>query len=505
MRDNRRDFESAPTVLSYKQLNEKGDFDRRINERGDFGMEYNPPRRKKSKSGMKWAIGITAVLLLAGGAGLGIYLYLSSKSTPSTSKSSATSADVQAASGAPSVTTATRTSMLSTTRDTRTTTTTRPVPTPSTSPAVLPPTGKFWWGMTVDNSTELPIQEWTLNGKGGVKPMLGQIFILLSNYNFTNPVDLADYFMRFFGGMPDNGVLMFTVQPEKGITPELAPDSVIQDLANAFRELNIRGHPVLVRTAHEMNDLRFASFFTKGGWYPWGRVPFTFQDYWIRFTTIIRATAPLTSMVWSPTISDQYPYDQRNLPTPGSAEMALLDTNSNGLLDAGDDPYAGFWPGDEWVDWVGGSIYYYGESFPYVDNFVPPTDWITRTLTGKSATTGLQRGPSFYDVYCVQKKKPFIYSETAVYHWPNGTGATSIEQKQGFWRSALNRTALAAFPMVRAVAWFEIAKIEEAWDNQFIDFSLGNDPGVLDAFLADVLPPGNAVSNIDPNSLQWGV
>ncbi|KXS13171.1 hypothetical protein M427DRAFT_100790, partial [Gonapodya prolifera JEL478] len=86
-----------------------------------------------------------------------------------------------------------------------------------------------------------------------------------------------------------------------------------------------------------------------GGWYPWGRVPTLYREFWIRFATIVRATAPITSLIWSPTISDSYPYDLRKVPANGSADMALLDTNGNGILDGEDDPYAAYWPGDEWV------------------------------------------------------------------------------------------------------------------------------------------------------------
>ncbi|KXS21821.1 glycoside hydrolase family 26 protein [Gonapodya prolifera JEL478] len=473
MRDQRRDFE-APTSRSYKHLR----------ERENSALSYEGSRRKR-RSHLRWAIGITIVLILAGGAGVGVYLFMTMRSGGTTS-----SGAVAANAGASMTVTKARAASGTST----TTTTTRPVPTPSTSPAVLPPTGKYWFGMTVTNSTEQPIQHWTLDGTGGVRPMLGHIFILLQPYNFTTPADLADYFMRFFGGIPSNGVLFFTVEPMNGISVDEAPDERIQELADAWRELNIRGYKVLVRLGHEMN----------GGWYPWGRLPSAFQDFWIRFATIVRATAPITSLVWSPTISDSYPYDQRKVPAAGSVDMALLDTNLNGELDGGDDPYAGYWPGDEWVDWVGGSIYYYGPSFPYNDNFVPDGMWLERTLTGKVTFTGVQRGPSFYDVYSAQKRKPFIFAETAVYHWPNGTGATELDQKQGFWRLALNRTTMARFPMIRGMAWFELAKNEEAWQNQFIDFAIGNDSTILNEFLNDVTPPGNAAANIDTTMFQWG-
>ena len=58
-------------------------------------------------------------------------------------------------------------------------------------------------------------------------------------------------------------------------------------------------------------------------------------------------------MVWTPYVGYDYPNIggvvnnlQNNIP-------ATLDTNGNGLLEPADDPYGPYYPGDEYVDWVG--------------------------------------------------------------------------------------------------------------------------------------------------------
>ncbi|KAJ3342462.1 hypothetical protein HDU93_002221 [Gonapodya sp. JEL0774] len=430
-----------------------------ILERSDVPKDHGSDSRVRRSVRWKWAIGGVLALVVVLGVVIGVVVTRSKNDSPSQS-SAAISGELSTLSAVATSRVTTASAFLITTQittqttqttSTRTsTTTTRTVPTPSTSPAVLPPPGKFWFGATVNNNTDITVGQWSLGGRGGVKLYLGHVYFYLQSYNFTTAPQLADYMLGFFGGMPLRSVLMFTVQPTNGISPEEAPDNQIQALADAWRELNIRGYRILVRTGHEMN----------GGWYPWGRA------YWIRFTTIVRATAPITSMVWSPTIGDTYPFDQRKVPAVGTDDMTLLDTNNNGQLDGGDDPYAPFYPGDEWVD--------YGPTFPYVDNFLPAGDWLDRIITGRVTLTGEQRGPSFYDVYCGQKNKPFVYSETAVFHWPNGQGVGELEEKQTFWRLMLNRTAVARFPMIRAVGWFEVAKIEEAWQNQFVDFTIGS-------------------------------
>lgn len=38
-----------------------------------------------------------------------------------------------------------------------------------------------------------------------------------------------------------------------------------------------------------------------------------------------------------------------------------MDTNSDGKVDMWDDMYTPFYPGDDWVDWVGMSIFHFGQ------------------------------------------------------------------------------------------------------------------------------------------------
>ena len=45
----------------------------------------------------------------------------------------------------------------------------------------------------------------------------------------------------------------------------------------------------------------------------------------------------------------------------GTAEWHALDTNGDGWVDMSDDPYGPFWPGADYVDWVGLDIYHMGQ------------------------------------------------------------------------------------------------------------------------------------------------
>jgi hypothetical protein len=38
-----------------------------------------------------------------------------------------------------------------------------------------------------------------------------------------------------------------------------------------------------------------------------------------------------------------------------------MDTNGDGAIDMYDDMYTPYYPGDDWVDWVGMSIFHFGQ------------------------------------------------------------------------------------------------------------------------------------------------
>ena len=81
-----------------------------------------------------------------------------------------------------------------------------------------------------------------------------------------------------------------------------------------------------------------------------------------------------SAMVWSPNIGTGYPYAGGS-PAPPEEVASLLDTNRNGVLDNGDDPYLPYYPGDQYVDWVGISLY----NLAYNDN--DPNKHQTRPVT----------------------------------------------------------------------------------------------------------------------------
>ncbi|KAI8918945.1 hypothetical protein BC831DRAFT_481580, partial [Entophlyctis helioformis] len=66
-----------------------------------------------------------------------------------------------------------------------------------------------------------------------------------------------------------------------------------------------------------------------------------------------------TAMVWSPASGYGYPFvGGQFAPLRNESRIAALDSNKDGRLDGNDDPYAAYYPGDAYVDWVGLSAFY---------------------------------------------------------------------------------------------------------------------------------------------------
>ncbi|KAJ3339835.1 hypothetical protein HDU93_007720 [Gonapodya sp. JEL0774] len=355
------------------------------------------------------------------------------------------------------------------------------------------------FGLTISDYLPPIMNNYT---EAGYKPRL--IHTYYDMVAGQDPQALAEKFLQDLAGIPSNGIAMISLQPFLGIGA--VTEDIMQTYAQAMALVNQWGYKVICAFAHEMN----------GAWYPWGRQPSAYREMFQNFSRIVKATAPATAMAWLPTVSNSYPFDQRRLPEINSTDWNLLDTNNNSQLDAGDDPYEPFWVnfaetvyyltryfrsgtdvGDDAVDWVGGTIYYYGPSYPYINNFIAPQDFIASALDGYRGTD------AFYSRYCGTRNKSLVWAETSIFHWPNGTGADILSQKQSWWRYMLGRSMRQRYPKMQALAWFEIVKVEETWGNQTIDFAISSNATVMNAFLraftTDLMSPqenSDAVNSI---------
>ena len=116
-----------------------------------------------------------------------------------------------------------------------------------------------------------------------------------------------------------------------------------------------------------------------------------------------------------------------------ASDVQYLDTNRDGRVAIGDDPYSPYYPGDEYVDWVGMSIYHYSNDYPYGSNDIPPPTKFADKMTGVLVSGGF----SIYEMFAGSGAggqpaslsaggKPFFCSET-------GATIFMAVQRNGNW------------------------------------------------------------------------
>jgi hypothetical protein len=188
-------------------------------------------------------------------------------------------------------------------------------------------------------------------------------------------------------------------------------------------------------------------------------------------------------MLWAPNQGAGYPYaGGRYEAKPGSPAARLLDTDGDGVLDAGDDPYAPYWPGDDYVDWVGMSLYHWGTAYPWGENEVPAAGTFAGMITG-SPPGGGDQAPDFYAGYAERYDKPLAIVESAAFYRPRGGGAKEATIKSTWLAELFSAEGRSRFPLLRLINWFEWRK-HEAEVDAIVDWRITADAGLRARFLA---------------------
>ncbi|KAJ3171468.1 hypothetical protein HDU88_007548 [Geranomyces variabilis] len=300
---------------------------------------------------------------------------------------------------------------------------------------------------------------------------------------------------------------------------QLEPQQVLDDFVALLQSYVSGGRRVLVRIASEMN----------GSWFPWGQRPTRYVAMWRRFHTAVRAKIPASqnsvAFLFSPSSGNGYPFPGgmynpftvnhngtlNSTTTTHPEDFKLLDTNGDGKLDSWDDAYSPYWPGAEYVDFVGLSLYFFGVTFPWVANAMPGDRMLLDAIEGRGgaeASVTIAR-QNFYATYAAPGgayNKPMMISETAAaFHislvdtpnqlLPAGPGALAM--KQAFWRQYVtNSTFLATHPQIKGVCLFEWDKDEE---DTYRDYRATQDAAILAAFKSDFFGGGNGSSSSGGN------
>lgn len=231
--------------------------------------------------------------------------------------------------------------------------------------------------------------------------------------------------------------------------------AVAQSIATDLARWNLQGVGIFVRFGQEMN----------GGWYPWAQQPVRYVAAFRLIASYVHRLAPGSVMVWSPNYGGGYPFaGEPYVAQPGTAAFQTLDTNHDGKLTMQDDPYGPYYPGDDAVDWVGLSLYHFGNRWPWGANDVPEPGKFVNQMTGSyDGDNGNDTAvPNFYAVWAVGHHKPMAISETAALYdgAQSGAGATELQVKRAWIDQVFNPSVRADFPALALIDWFEYRKTE---------------------------------------------
>lgn len=277
------------------------------------------------------------------------------------------------------------------------------------------------------------------------------------------------------------GMALLTLEPHDGLAA--VTDEAAADLGDVLaRAWTDHGVPMFVRFAHEMN----------GSWYPWSQQPNAYVTAFQRVAKAVHQHSPSSAMIWAPNQGGGYPFTGGKYGAAArSKDAAALDTDGDGTVDAKDDPYAPYYPGDDAVDWIGVSLYHWGLAYPWGENELPRPGTFEKLIRG--VDTGQHQGgatiPDLYKVYADGHDKPLAIIETAILYDPSATTGPSEKDLKSAWFDQVYSDATRTdFPRIGMLNWFEWRK-QESEVGRIIDWRLASDPALARTLL-DSTPEG---------------
>lgn len=147
----------------------------------------------------------------------------------------------------------------------------------------------------------------------------------------------------------------------------------------------------------------------------------------------------------------------------------LLDTNKDGQLDRGDDPYLPYYPGDAYVDWIGCSAYHFGIEWPWDVNEVAPAGKLYGQITGTLGEGSRPPGAGFdLHAFAVSRGKKFaIFETSASFYTSYNPGPGKLAMMRAWQKQAYGLELKQRLPGLGLVVWFEFIKYEEGTIRDF--------------------------------------
>ena len=333
--------------------------------------------------------------------------------------------------------------------------------------ARLRPSNGVWFGVNLDWSNDTPA---SYAERVGRRPAVVTQFarIPLASTDVGH-LEAAVTQLEATGAM-----LLLTLEPHAGL--DAVDTAAVDNVAALLARYNARGVPVLLRFAHEMN----------GSWYPWSQQPAAYVATFRRLAIAVHARAHASAMLWAPNYGGGYPFKGgRFMARVGSQDHAALDTNDDGRLDDHDDPYAPYYPGDDVVDWVGMSLYHWGNRYPWGANAVPEPGKFAAMLSGsyRGSIGDESEIPDFHARYAQDRGKPLGIFETAALYAPGRGGDAEMKVKSAWWRQVYSADTRRQFPELAMINWFEWDKHEVEIQAR-VDWGVSRTPALRQAFQA---------------------
>jgi hypothetical protein len=349
-----------------------------------------------------------------------------------------------------------------------------PPPTPAAGLARLQPASGTYFGLNLDWGHETAQQA---SDALGHTPA---VWVQFAQFPMDDGARAnTEAFIEQVAGV--RGIALLTLEPNDGLAA--VTDAAAADLGDLLaRAWNEHGVATFVRFAHEMN----------GSWYPWSQQPAAYIAAFRRVAAAVHERSPSSAMIWAPNQGSGYPYTGgKYVARKGSKDAKVLDTNHDGVVDIGDDPYAPYYPGDDAVDWIGVSLYHWGLAYPWGENELPRPTTFAALLRGvdAGAAAGGTAVPDLYATYADGHDKPLAIVETAILYDPAASkGPSGSHLKTAWFDEVFSTTTRTEFPRIGMINWFEWRK-QESEVGKVIDWRLGADPSLARTLL-DAAPPG---------------
>jgi len=352
----------------------------------------------------------------------------------------------------------------------------------SSSPA---PTGPAATGGDVLFGPEL---DWASDGPGGYQERLGEtpsLYAVRIAYPLDEPAR-QQWTTAASAAAEQGAVLVVSLEPSGPLADLTADDATtLAAFAQEVHDDYATRH--LIRFAAEMN----------GSWTSWGQQPIRFGEAFRTVAGAVHAGTDDAEMVWAPSYGAGYPFDRAGgrIDDLAADTLQALDTDDDGALTESDDPYGPYWPGDDAVDRVGLSLYYFGKGaqeaaagtdVPLTENSAPVAGELESRL---DETWGYvqPQAESFVDRFSVDRDLPLVL-DTGALSDPDLGGDDEEAVKRGWWQQVL--TALPTHPTIDAVTWLESEREEAEAGGAVVDWRATADATLATAFRTDLEESG---------------